>query len=160
MLSTIYSELNLYFASKHYGLIAAYIGINSEDIDCLDLVTEGLKLATSADYKSGSFCGFLFLSEAMLKAYSAFSKEHPADTLDEINWVAFHITTLRSVSKNILPNVLSYIDLYSDKLVLSDFLSDLEPISDKQWNDKTIGEIKQALESENIHDQYMFMLLI
>lgn len=149
-LSELYMDLNLVFASKHYSLITAYIALNCQDENLREFVPRGLKAAASADYKFGSFCGFLNLTDIMLRTYSAFSRESDPSEFDEINWTLFHTTTLRSVSAVLIPEILPWIDSKKDVWGLGDYFVDLIPTADKNWKDKSSDEIKRSLSDQGV----------
>lgn len=150
-LSNLYMELNLVFASKHYSLITAYIALNCHDENLRDFVPRGLKEAASADYKSGSFCGFLNLTDTMLLTYAAFSKgSDSSEELDEIQWSLFHATTLRSISSILIPEILPWIDNKTNAWGLRKYFADLIPLADKNWMNKSTDEIRCGFKEQGV----------
>lgn len=150
LLSQLYLELNLVFASKHYSLITAYIALNCQDENLRDFVPSGLKSAAAADYKFGSFCGFLNLADIMLLTYSVFSKEYDPSEFNEINWSLFHTTTLRSISSILIPEILPWIDSKKDAWGLNDYFVDLIPLADKNWLGRSNDEIKRGFNAQGL----------
>jgi hypothetical protein len=84
LLADCYNRLKLYFASKYYAMIAAYLSANEEDMRLFRYFTDGVSLVCKADYATGSWLSFLVMMDLLysssIKIHKDFEVEDDDDT--------------------------------------------------------------------------------
>ena len=154
-LSMAYEEQGLIFAAKYYVLAAAYVAIQSNDLDIKPFVVSSLELAAEKDYAVGAWNGFLELAQAAAVLYPHFAHDLDSEIVessDVIERLLFYLVLLPVGTSKFHPELESTArertEAIAAQLSLSDAAEELRPTAMDAWKNMDAELSKAAIEEQ------------
>ncbi|PQJ10785.1 hypothetical protein CJD36_012510 [Flavipsychrobacter stenotrophus] len=110
LLAKAYQKLNLFYASKYYALIASYLSMKDNMIECYTYFLEGLSLACENEYKTGSWLNYINLLDGLIATHYAMTKDFTVYNHDDVHKIIYYPAIIKNVSIALFPNILPLLD--------------------------------------------------
>lgn len=99
-----YHKLNLFFASKYYALVAAYLSLSPKKI-YHELYLEGISVACDCEYLTGSWMQFLNLTDLHAISHFRMTKDFDIYKHEDMHKLLYYPAIVLECSHSFLPEV-------------------------------------------------------
>ncbi len=110
LLADSYRKLNLFFASKYYALIAAYLAFQSKDESLYHRMADGISIAADVDYVSGSWLNFMDLTDFLIMLHYRITKDFDVFDHDDTYKILFYPSVVEKSCEMLLPEAKEMIE--------------------------------------------------
>jgi hypothetical protein len=154
-LGLAYIEQGLFFAAKYYALTSAYLTTRATDLRLKPVIVRSLERASSCDYATGAWHGFLELAEACAIFYPHFVRDPEADFNDSdgvLQKLMFHLGLLGAATKILHSGLDAFARDRSEAVAVrvgfSDVLEEVRDSAMRYWEGEGAESLWKTIKSQ------------
>ncbi|MBS7565522.1 hypothetical protein KHS38_14005 [Mucilaginibacter sp. Bleaf8] len=150
LLAKSYKEINLLYASKYYGFIAAYLAFKDEKVEYFEKFLAGISAACDCDYLTGTWFNYLELLEFLTITHFQMTKDFDVYQHEDRYRILYYPALINYYAKSFIPKIESII---SDHLKNWGFLSEEIAGNTEEIKQKMQPEVLKEKMSEQLFGQ-------